>query len=204
MEIIGFSSTKSNNNKEYFNNYIGLIKMTQSEKALKRVFNNYKQKSVKKIIKEQRETVLPQEVQKEMPTKQVKKEVKQAVQLDENEKQFIEKYIEYSELTLLNSSADELIATFQKTLGQNASKAIQTLGKKRVQRATKIKELAKELNTLKDQIVKETEKARAKATLISLADSIPAEQPKGKSAKKDLDPEKEMNVINSESKKKKK
>ena len=178
--------------------------MTQSEKALKRVFNNYKQKSVKKIIKEQRETVLPQEVQKEMPVKQVKKQDKPAVQLDENEKQFIEKYIEYSELTLLNSSAQELIATFQKALGQNASKAIQTLGKKTEQRAAKIKELSKELNALKDQIVKETEKARAKATLISLADSIPVEQPKRKTMKKDLDPEKAMNVINSESKKKKK
>lgn len=178
--------------------------MTQSEKALKRVFNNYKQKSVKKIIKEQRETVLPQEVQQEMPVKRVKKQDRPAVQLDENEKQFIEKYIEYSELTLLNSSAQELIATFQKSLGQNASKAIQTLGKKTEQRATKIKELAKELNTLKDQIVKETEKARAKATLISLADSIPVEQPKRKAMKKDLDPEKVMNVINSESKKKKK
>jgi hypothetical protein len=40
------------------------------------------------------------------------------------------------------------------------------------ERETKIKELAKDLNTLKDQMIKETEKARAKETLITLASGI--------------------------------
>lgn len=178
--------------------------MTQSQKALKSIFNSYKaRKNIAKgpaVIMQQRGIELPDEILADVEKKQVKvaKDVKPSIELDENEKQFIEKYIEYSELSLLNSSAEQLISIFEKTLGENATKAIQTLGKKTAQRAEKIKELAKQLIKLKEEIVKETEKARAKATLISLADAIPTEQPK-KSSKR-----KQMVVINNESKKKKK
>lgn len=174
--------------------------MTQSQKALKNVFKTYKNKVVKgpAVIMQQRDFSLPEEVADQVEKKQVKV-AKPVVELDDNEKQFIDKYIEYSELSVLNSSAEQIIATFEKTLGQNATKAIEILGKKSEERAAKIKELAKELTTLRDEIVKETQKARAKATLISLADAIPAEQPEKRTAK-----DKKMVVINNESKKKNK
>lgn len=174
--------------------------MTQSQKALKNVFKTYNKKTVKgpAVIIQQRDFSLPEEVADQVEKKQVKV-VKPVVELDDNEKQFIDKYIEYSELSVLNSSAEQIIATFEKTLGQNATKAIEILGKKSEERAAKIKELAKELTKLKDEIVKETQKARAKATLISLADAIPVEQPAKRTAK-----DKKMVVINNESKKKNK
>lgn len=174
--------------------------MTQSQKALKQVFHAYKNKVVKgpAVIMQQRDFSLPEEDVDQVEKKQVKV-AKPTVELDENEKQFIDKYIEYSELSVLNSSAEQIIATFEKTLGQNAITAIEILGKKTEERAEKIKTLAKELTKLRDEIVKETQKARAKATLISLADAIPSEQPVKKSPK-----DKKMVVINNESKKKNK
>ena len=174
--------------------------MTQSQKALKNVFKTYNKKPVKgpAVIIQQRDFSLPEEVADQVEKRQVKV-AKPVVELDDNEKQFIDKYIEYSELSVLNSSAEQIIATFEKTLGQNATKAIEILEKKSEERAAKIKELAKELTKLKDEIVKETQKARAKATLISLADAIPVEQPVKRTVK-----DKKMVVINNESKKKNK
>lgn len=200
MEKLGFNRTKSNNYKKCIIDNIGKKKMTQSQKALKNVFKTYNKKTVKgpAVIIQQRDFSLPEEVADQVEKKQVKV-AKPVVELDDNEKQFIDKYIEYSELSVLNSSAEQIISTFEKTLGQNATKAIEILGKKSEERTAKIKELAKELTKLKDEIVKETQKARAKATLISLADAIPVEQPAKRTAK-----DKKMVVINNESKKKNK
>lgn len=200
MEKLGFNRTKPNNYKKCIIDNIGKKKMTQSQKALKNVFKTYNKKTVKgpAVIIQQRDFSLPEEVADQVEKKQVKV-AKPVVELDDNEKQFIDKYIEYSELSVLNSSAEQIIATFEKTLGQNATKAIEILGKKSEERTAKIKELAKELTKLKDEIVKETQKARAKATLISLADAIPVEQPAKRTAK-----DKKMVVINNESKKKNK
>lgn len=176
--------------------------MTQSEKALLQVKKAYEGKKIvtesKKLKKEQVELdAVKKELEKDLE-KDVKVEKKPAVELDENEKSFIDKYIEYSELTLLNSSAEQLTATFEKALGQNATKAIETLNKKIEERASKIKELAKQLVELKDEIYKETEKARAKATLIALAEQLPVDTPSKPEEKTTA------NIINNESKKSKK
>lgn len=176
--------------------------MTQSEKALLQVKKTYERKKIvtesKKLKKEQVELdAVKKELEKDLE-KDSKVEKKPVVELDENEKSFIDKYIEYSELTLLNSSAEQLTSTFEKALGQNATKAIETLNKKIEERASKIKELAKQLVELKDEIYKETEKARAKATLISLAEQLPVDTP-SKAEEKST-----ANIINNESKKTKK
>jgi hypothetical protein len=88
------------------------------------------------------------------------------------EKSFISKYIEYSELSLLNQSAEQLTATFEKSLGPNAQAAVKELMEKIAKRENTIKTLAKELTDIKEQMIKETEKARAKETLITLASGI--------------------------------
>lgn len=176
--------------------------MTQSEKALLQVKKAYERKTIvtesKKLKKEQVELdAVKKELEKDLE-KDTKVEKKPVVELDENEKSFIDKYIEYSELTLLNSSAEQLTSTFEKALGQNATKAIETLNKKIEERASKIKELAKQLVELKDEIYKETEKARAKATLISLAEQLPVD------ASSKAEEKSTANIINNESKKTKK
>lgn len=172
--------------------------MTRSEKALKVVLQHYmpKKKSVKKVIKE---SVVKQQIGKIQPEVQVQlKELpqKDVVQLDGNQKEFIQKFIEYNELLILNTSSAELIDKFQKALGVNSKQAIQMLDKKIKQRAEKIQTLSKDLVKLKEDIEKETEKARAKATLISLADGIATPDKKEKAP--------EHVIINAESKKKKK
>lgn len=145
--------------------------MTETEKTFNSIIASYKPAQKKRIIAEAKKEV-------KKPTK--KKQTPIIVQLDEMEKNFVSKYIEYSELTLLNQSAEQLTATFEKTLGQNAEAAIKQLMSKIAERETKIKELAKDLTTLKQQMIKETEKARAKETLINLASGIAAPVEKSK------------------------
>lgn len=152
--------------------------MTETEKTYNTIMSSYKPVEKKKLISEAKET--KKTIKKEAKTTTKKQEVAVQTELDEMEKSFVSKYIEYTELTLLNQSAEQLTATFEKTLGPNADAAIKQLMNKIGERETKIKELAKDLNTLKDQMIKETEKARAKETLINLASGIAAPVEKAK------------------------
>lgn len=148
------------------------------EKTFKSIIANYKPKKVKRIIKEEKQE---KTIKNEATKKQNKKEkIEESVELDDIEQTFISKYIEYSQLSLLNKSAAELTATFEKSLGPNAQAAIKQLMNKTSQRETKINNLAKQLTSLKDQMIKETEKARAKETLIDLASSISVPEKKSK------------------------
>lgn len=150
--------------------------MTETEKTYNTIMSSYKPAEKKKLVAEAKE---PKQIKKEAK-KSAKQQKTIPAELDEMEKSFVSKYIEYSELTLLNQSAEQLTATFEKTLGQNAEAAIKELMDKIAEREAKIKELAKDLNTLKDQMIKETEKARAKETLINLASGIIAPVEKSK------------------------
>ena len=144
--------------------------MTETEKIYNKIVAAYKPAApkTKKIVAEAKE------IKKEAATsKRTKKQTaEQQVELDEMEKSFISKYIEYSELSLLNQSAEQLTATFEKSLGPNAQAAVKELMEKIAKRENTIKTLAKELTDIKEQMIKETEKARAKETLITLASGI--------------------------------
>ena len=162
--------------------------MTETEKIFKSVLSSYKPVNKKKKIvtesKNKKETKkIIKESAKESIQEAAKAKTEAETELDDNEKVFIDKFIEYSQLSLLNQSAEQLTATFEKSLGPNAQIAIKQLMTKISQRENRIKELAKQLIAIKQQMIKETEKVRAKETLINLASniSIPVEKSKSKS-----------------------
>ena len=180
--------------------------MTETEKTYNKIVAAYKPaaQKTKKIVSEAKE------IKKEVATKKrtKKAETEQQVELDDMQKSFISKYIEYSELSLLNQSAEQLTATFEKSLGPNAQAAVKELMHKIEQRENTIKALAKELTDIREQMIKETEKARAKETLITLANGIAAPVSKSKPQIKqpaepdDMSVAATINVVESKKKKK--
>ena len=168
--------------------------MTQTEKTLSKVINNYNpEKNLKhKIIQAKKAQLIAEEKElkesKLFETKKNKEQKKQEIQtpnyntLDEVEKEFVNSFIEYNELMLLNDSNKKLIDCFTKSLGDNAKAAIEELEKRTKEREQKVKELSKKLTDIKGKIVKETEKIKAKESLISLfnstniAEPVPAEK----------------------------
>lgn len=91
-------------------------------------------------------------------------------ELDQNEKDFINAYIQYNELTFLNKATSEITKNFIKALGENSDVAIKELDNKVKQRSEKIKQLTKKLSDIKEQVMKETEKVKYKESLVSLFD----------------------------------
>ena len=117
-------------------------------------------------------------------------------ELDQNEKDFINAYIQYNELTFLNKATSEITKNFIKALGENSDVAIKELDNKVKQRSEKIKQLTKKLSDIKEQVMKETEKVKYKESLVSLFDISDSEvstspkdvqaKVKAKSVSKDL------------------
>lgn len=179
--------------------------MTQTDKTFSKIINNYNpEKNIKKQkIQQKKAQLIAEEKElkeaKILEAKKDKEEKKEEVQtsnydtLDEVEKEFVNSFIEYNELMLLNDSNKKLIDCFTKSLGENAKAAIEELEKRTKEREQKVKELSKKLTDIKGKIVKETEKIKAKESLINLFNSTnitepaPEKQTDGSQPNKKLD-----------------
>ena len=170
--------------------------MTQTELIHRKIMQKYNKVG---LIKEDKIKVKKQSLiaESKKPKKEKEQElfeektIKQAEttptkELDQNEKDFINAYIQYNELTFLNKATSEITKNFIKALGENSDVAIKELDNKVKQRSEKIKQLTKKLSDIKEQVMKETEKVKYKESLVSLfniSDSEVSTSPKDVQAK---------------------
>lgn len=85
-------------------------------------------------------------------------------------KDFLNKFIEYTELNYLNTSFNDIVNNFKTILGKNNKDAIDILNMHQEERKQRLNELKSELKELRKQMQDETEKAKTKMDLISLLD----------------------------------
>lgn len=85
-------------------------------------------------------------------------------------KDFLNKFIEYTELNYLNTSFNDIVNNFKTILGKNNKDAIDILNMHQEERKERLNELKFELKELRKQMQDETEKAKTKMDLISLLD----------------------------------
>lgn len=83
---------------------------------------------------------------------------------------FLNKFIEYTELNYLNTSFNDIVNNFKTVLGKNDKDAIDILNMHQEERKERLNELKSELKELRKQMQDETEKAKTKMDLISLLD----------------------------------
>lgn len=83
---------------------------------------------------------------------------------------FLNKFIEYTELNYLNTSFNDIVNNFKTVLGKNDKEAIDILNMHQEERKERLNELKSELKELRKQMQDETEKAKTKMDLISLLD----------------------------------
>jgi hypothetical protein len=100
--------------------------------------------------------------------------------LDEIEKEFLEKFIEFTELTCIVKCQKTIEKDFKKILGKNGEAITEFLAEREAARNTRIDELKTELTTLRKQ-VRDNEKANVesaerKLSLVSLLDTAIKEE----------------------------
>lgn len=89
-------------------------------------------------------------------------EEKPVAELDNIERTFIEKFIEFTELNLVNKSYKTIVSDFKSVLGKNNKAVIEFLNQRKEEHVSKITALKEELKQLKEQIkTEEEDKANA-------------------------------------------